>query len=490
MQLVELREFFDPPITISWDLAPEQALEYLRAKGLRRSFSFADLTAEERRSAFTIAKMLDMDLLADVQASLTAAMAAGTPFRQWAQSITPMLQAKGWWGKQPVVDPATGQTVTAQLGSAHRLQTIFRTNMQSAYAAGEWQQITEQAELAPYLMYDAVDDFRTRPEHAALDGKIRPADDAFWRHYYPPNGWNCRCGVIQLSADEVEEMGLQVSPPEKIRTYEWTNPRTGKVERIPVGVDPGFDFNPGERRQQGLMDLATQKAKALPSDLRAAAAKKLAATEPAVQPTTATTTILAASAVTFTPQAAHAAILDALGPSAASMDVPPGANRSAFRDLPLEHQRAIVAYTGSYYAIVNPSLRDGIASEPVQRYARLLNEALALSPKYTGMATRAITLHGADLERFLKDHQAASLTGAVITHHGFVSASKGDKAIFPGNVILHIESRAGVDVESIAMRPEEREVLLSHETAFLVRKIEQVNMQWHVHLEEVNVGQH
>lgn len=279
MRLVELLDFLEPPVGISWTLTPSAALEALKAKGLKASFSYADLSAAEHASSFTVAKMMDTDMLADVKASLEDALATGKPFKEWAGGIIPLLQAKGWWGREPMVDPLTGQTVVAQLGSPGRLQAIFRTNIQSAYAVGEWEQIKAQADVAPFLMYDAVDDYRTRPEHAALDGKIHPVDDPFWKHYHPPNGWNCRCSVIQLSQDELDELGLSVSPPARLKTYQWTNPRTGKVEDIAQGTDPGFDFNPGEARLQHLQQLAAEKAASMPPDAAKAVLEGIQATQ-------------------------------------------------------------------------------------------------------------------------------------------------------------------------------------------------------------------
>lgn len=263
---VEVTEFAESgnlasPIGITFDLKPEQALEYLYAKGLRKSFSYTDLSASEHANAFTIAKMMDIDLLADVKASLEQAMAAGTPFKQWAKEITPLLESKGWLGNQA--------------NPAWRLETIFRTNMQSAYAVGEWQQIREQEDVAPFLMYDAVDDFRTRPEHAALDGEIHEVNSPFWKHYHPPNDYNCRCSVIQLSQDELDDLGLSVSKPYTIDYYQWKNPKTGKVERVARGTGPGFDFNPGEERSEELQKIARQKAGALDAEFAQAAKEGL-----------------------------------------------------------------------------------------------------------------------------------------------------------------------------------------------------------------------
>lgn len=267
-------EFLDVPLAGAWDMPPEEALDFLRRKGLRTTFDYRDMLGDEHARAFTIAKMMDADLLATVQESLTDAVARGVPFEAWADSIVPTLQAKGWWGRRQVVDPVTGQVVVAQLGSPSRLQTIYRTNMQSAYAAGNWDAIEDQADLAPYLLYDAVDDHRTRPEHAAWDGLVLPITDPWWKTHYPPNGWNCRCSVIQLSAEEVADMGLvpaRGAPKEK--GYTWENPRTHKRERIPKGIDPGWNTNSGEARAKVLRDQADAKLKGYPAQLAQAAAK-------------------------------------------------------------------------------------------------------------------------------------------------------------------------------------------------------------------------
>lgn len=256
----QLLEFYDAPAAASFTLPPAEALAYFRSKGLRATFDWRDLLGAEHASAFTVAKMADLDMLADIQASLDAALADGLSFRSWSDTITPMLQAKGWWGRQAVTDPLTGETIVAQLGSPSRLQTIFRTNVQSAYAAGQWQQIQDNADVAEYLLYDAIDDHRTRPQHAEWDGTVLPATHEWWATHYPPNGWNCRCGVIQLSAEELEELGLKPSPaapPSEV--VPWKNPRTGKTEKVIKGLDPGWNSNPGATHLADLKKLALQK---------------------------------------------------------------------------------------------------------------------------------------------------------------------------------------------------------------------------------------
>lgn len=273
----QLLEFLDVPVGSSWDLSPSQAIAYMKGKGLTTTFNWQQLVGEEHARAFTVAKMMDADLLATVKESLDAAQAAGKPFQQWADELIPTLQAKGWWGRKSMVDPLTGNTIMAQLGSPSRLQTIYRTNMQTAYMAGQWDSIVDQAELAPFLLYDAVDDFRTRTEHAGWDGVILPITDAWWQTHYPPNGWNCRCTVVQLSQDDLDDLGLSVTATApNAGTVPWTNPNTGKVQQVPKGIDPGWAHNVGEVRTKALAKQLADKVKGYPADLQGPAAKGFA----------------------------------------------------------------------------------------------------------------------------------------------------------------------------------------------------------------------
>ena len=98
----------------------------------------------------------------------------------------------------------------------------------------------------PYWRYNAVMDERTRPEHAAWNDKVLPADDPWWDTHYPPNGYNCRCTVVSMSEREVSRDGLKISDSPKIETYEWADKRTGEVREVPVGIDPGWDINVGK----------------------------------------------------------------------------------------------------------------------------------------------------------------------------------------------------------------------------------------------------
>lgn len=230
---------------------------------------------QEHSNAFTVAKMMDADLLKTVQVKLQQALENGESFGSFSKGLIPQLQAAGWWGKKDIVDPLTGLVTKAQLGSASRLETIFRSNIQSAYSVGQWDNIQQAKRTAPYLMYDAVDDGRTRPEHAARDGEVHEVDSVFWQSHFPPNGWNCRCGVIQLDKDDLEDMGLTPQPKKpNITTQKWTNPRNGVVQDIPIDTDPGWNVNPGIHRQKQLAEAADSKAQAMLNAQQEVALKK------------------------------------------------------------------------------------------------------------------------------------------------------------------------------------------------------------------------
>ena len=196
-------------VAANFELKPAAAIDFFKAKGLKPSFAWQDMLGDEHDAAFTVAKMMDTDLLYTVKGKLDDVLGEGGTLRDFKQSLVPLLQQAGWWGKQDVIDPLTGNVVKAQLGSASRLATIFRTNLQSAYSVGQWQAIAAQADTAPYLMYDAVDDHRTRSEHAALDS-LGPAGEASLVGSVPATEWL----ELSLRGDSARQESAQGSRPD------------------------------------------------------------------------------------------------------------------------------------------------------------------------------------------------------------------------------------------------------------------------------------
>lgn len=235
-------------------LPPAEAVRFFQSKGYRVGFAWADVWQEEHARAFTVAKALRRDLLEDIRAEVDRALGEGTTLREFRQRLTPVLQEKGWWGRQRMTDPLTGESRIVQLGSPRRLKIIFDTNLRMAAAAGRWERIERVKERRPYLRYSAVLDERTRAEHRAWHGTVLAADDAWWNTHYPPNGWNCRCTVQQLSERDLERFGFAVAGAAPASpTRAWRNPRTGAIARVPEGIDPGFAYNVGKAHLRALV---------------------------------------------------------------------------------------------------------------------------------------------------------------------------------------------------------------------------------------------
>ena len=85
------------------------------------------------------------------------------------------------------------------------LRTEYNQAVASSQCAARWTDFEKHSKSMPFLQYQAVMDGNTRAEHAALHGVIKRVDSDFWDKYYPPNGWGCRCEVIQLPGKNHKE---------------------------------------------------------------------------------------------------------------------------------------------------------------------------------------------------------------------------------------------------------------------------------------------
>ena len=217
-------------------LPPREAIAYLRAKGYAVSWNWWEVWESAHARAFTVAKAMQRDVLESIRGALDVALAKGQTRREFARELEPRLRALGWWGRQVVVSPDGGAEVV-QLGSPHRLRTIFDSNMRSVYGAARQSQQEVNAESRPFWMYDARNDDRVRPSHAAMDGQVFRHDDPIWQSHYPPNGWNCRCRVRALTAAQVRSRGLRVSDSAgsltTVQQQAGVDKRTGEVIERP-----------------------------------------------------------------------------------------------------------------------------------------------------------------------------------------------------------------------------------------------------------------
>lgn len=217
-------------IDLSFDLTPEEALSFWKKKMKLSPGEFAKLEREAKLMAFAVSGIARGDELNTVYNALAKAIEDGVSFADFKKECAGIFERRGWTGKR-----------------AWRIDTIFRTNIQTAYNVGNYQQMMRVKERRPYWRYSAVNDSRTRPAHRAVHGKIFPADHPFWDKWFPPNGFRCRCSVNSVSEADLESNGWKVEEEDPTgRLYEPTDPRTGV--RLPGRLlmpDPGWDFHVG-----------------------------------------------------------------------------------------------------------------------------------------------------------------------------------------------------------------------------------------------------
>ena len=119
---------------------------------------------------------------------------------------------------------------------------IFRQNMLTAYSVGHYQQMTDPDVMGRrrYWQYQTAGDGHVRESHAAMDGRVFPADSPVWDIWYPPNGFGCRCMVVSRTEEQVRRMGLTVEQA----LPDTSNMATGETEALLP--DPKFRTNPAK----------------------------------------------------------------------------------------------------------------------------------------------------------------------------------------------------------------------------------------------------
>lgn len=186
----------DDPLLASFsvDLPNDRAAEYLRQLTPVTKATFDGLTLQYKKDAFTVSGTSDLRLIQKIRDELATVMEQGATPQQFAAAV-----------KKITTDAGVEEL------NAFTLDTVFNTNMQKAYSLGRYEQMQDPAVQAalPVWEYMTVGDDRVRPEHAVLDGFQAQAIDPVWMKIYPPNGFNCRCTVIPLLAEEAGDNAME-----------------------------------------------------------------------------------------------------------------------------------------------------------------------------------------------------------------------------------------------------------------------------------------
>ncbi len=228
-----------PDLVDAFDLPFQEAVDFFRQKARVPTSHWTDVWRIAHSHAFMVAGAASDALLADFQASIAKALEQGTTLAEFRRDFDTIVEKHGW-----SYNGAPGW----------RARIIYETNLSTAYSAGRYAQQTtpEALKVFPYWEYVHSGSPHPRVQHLAWNGLTLRADDPFWASHYPPNGWHCGCRVRPVSRAGLGRMGKS-GPDEapEIETRPWRNPKTGEVHRVPVGIDPGFDYNPGLAWKKG-----------------------------------------------------------------------------------------------------------------------------------------------------------------------------------------------------------------------------------------------
>lgn len=207
------------------DFIFKNAVKFLRGRKVLPKEEYSRLDEAARARAFTVSGYMGLEVLQKFSDMLAEAVEEGKTKEDFFREMNTFLEDNGYGAMNP-----------------WKSDTVFRTNIQTAYNAGHYESMTspETLRLRPYWQYKTAADGRVRDSHALMHNLVYRADDPIWDIWYPPNGFRCRCTVVSLSKSQVEQRHLEVqSTPPRDVDY-----GTGEIRMLTP--DKGFSCNPAK----------------------------------------------------------------------------------------------------------------------------------------------------------------------------------------------------------------------------------------------------
>lgn len=200
---------------------PREAAEFWSTKATMTPREFYALADAARARAFTISGFTAASALGEAKEHLDDIIRNGGTMADFEDGLDGVYRKAGMLPLSP-----------------SRLQTVFDTNVFTAYGVGRYRQMTRPEALAarPYFRYRTLEDANVRPTHARMNGVVYPADHPFWDTWWPPCGYACRCHATAHSEGEVRTNGWRVLS---------TLPADVATGR-PLLPDQGFQSNPAK----------------------------------------------------------------------------------------------------------------------------------------------------------------------------------------------------------------------------------------------------
>lgn len=211
----------------------KEAIEYLTQKLPLPTRGHQDVYGLQHDHGFMVAGANRMAIVESFFNGIKAAQASGETLADFRKRFDEVVASTGW---------------DYHGSRGWRSKLIYRENLRQAYNAGREMQMADPDFLAahPYMEYVHSGAEHFRPQHKAWDGMVLRADDSVWDVISPANGYGCACKKFARSERYLKRKGKQVSATPVLEYRDHIDKRSGEVLRIPKGIDPGFEFRPGE----------------------------------------------------------------------------------------------------------------------------------------------------------------------------------------------------------------------------------------------------
>ena len=185
-----------------------EAVEYLKKRDVIKKVDYNKLSDKMRFRAFTASRIADGDLLKRINSELIKNVNDGKGLKNFL-SLT----------KTDILD----KVGMGAGGQGWYWETVYRTNVQTAYNTGRMMGFEEDKPLA--LHFVGIEDSRQTDVCHSLSNVIRPYDDPLWEKYIPPLHFGCRSTVRAIyDEDELPEEWSSLEGIEKPAKGFGTNP--------------------------------------------------------------------------------------------------------------------------------------------------------------------------------------------------------------------------------------------------------------------------
>ena len=316
-----------------------------------------------------------------------------------------------------------------------KVRSFEQFAISSSQSAANWAKINPEERYN--LQYRTANDDRVRDNHRTLQDTTLPPDDPFWMLYYPPNGWRCRCTVVEVLKSKYE-----VSDPQKaLEQGEKATTQIGANGKNKLEI---FRFNPGAEQKLFPPKHPYNKVKGA-EDIKKELEKDTSQYDNDLFKS------FRQDAKEYAQSETHQKALQI---------------NNKIR--PAE-TFCVDKYTGDFFVDINFYLRNG--GEPkedfLEKYRKVMNSALDKLESYKGNVYRGADLPSETINKYKK----AAETGEPYTENYYLSTSKDREGVFDRNTMYQIKSKNGKQIEELSLFSEEKEVLFKEETKFKINSV-------------------